>query len=92
MRDDADRRNGQPAAPAHRRDDAGLARARALRPATPKGGGGAQEDEEQDRHHLQILDLPVAARRYQAPEQAHAAGALRVRRDADGLGQRQREH
>src|SRR6185437_3245015 len=70
MHVDTERADDEAAAPAQRRDDAGLARSHPLEPATPDRGGRAQEDEEQREHPAEIADLPIAGRREQAPEQA----------------------
>ena len=81
----------QAAAPAERRDEAGLARADALEPAAPDRGRDAEQHEEQREHPAHAGDAPVAGRGEQLLHQRHVGTGLGCRQP-DGPRQRQPEH
>ncbi|OMP13891.1 hypothetical protein COLO4_00719, partial [Corchorus olitorius] len=88
---DAERGNQQSAAPAHGRDDAGLAGANALKPAAPHGSGCAQEHEEQRKHPAKAGDAPVAGGGEQLGDQRDVGAAGERLRDAQRAAKRQPE-
>ena len=88
---DADRAEEETAAPAQRRDEAGLARPDALEPAAPHRGGDAEQHEEQRVHPAHAGDLPVAGGGEELLHQRHVGARLR-RGQPERARQRQPEH
>ncbi len=88
---DADRAHHQAAAPAQRRDHAGLARPGALQPAAPQRGGDAEEDDEQGEGEGLVRHRPVAAAGEQVGDPARVLVAGRIGAGQQ-LGHRQPEH
>ena len=87
---DAERAEQKPAAPAQRRNDAGLARTRALQPAAPNRGRDSEQHEEQRVHPAEAGDAPVAGGGEQFAEQRHVRAGCRLR--TERARQRQPEH
>jgi hypothetical protein len=90
VRDDADCRHQNTAAPAAGGNEAGLARPHSFQPAAPDGRRAAQKNEEKRIDPAEIGHAPVALSGEQRTQQGEA-GATGVR-GRQRLGQRQPEH
>src|SRR5258708_9022583 len=81
----------EPAAPAQRRNDAGLARTDALQPSAPDRRGRPEQHEEQRIHPAEARNAPVASRGEKLTDERDIrTGDTLV--ETDGARQRQPEH
>src|SRR5260370_274307 len=91
MRNDANGGDHEPAAPAQRRNDAGLARTDALQPSAPDRRGRPEQHEEQRIHPAEARNAPVASRGEKLTDERDIrTGHALV--ETDGARERQPEH